>query len=217
MLNHTSGIQDHAFLYHEHKRVAIDGNVYGEYLFESDKLPHSVFMPTNEDVIKILQEFLQSRFKPGAKWERSNSGYVLLVQLIENITGMHFRDYSKKNIFLPLAMKQPGVYDESRPKPENKVSSYVAKNGEFADGDYSPLNLIYRDGGIYFTMNDLVKWQKAWFSPSLLSEASLNTIRTPGLLIDGSLPKNVVKGKAYGMGVLMRLTGYLYTSTVEAG
>src|SRR6478735_11075090 len=49
-------------------------------------------------------------FEPGAKWNYSNSGYILLGYLIEKISGQSYSDFVQQNIFTPLGMKDSG-YD----------------------------------------------------------------------------------------------------------
>lgn len=48
-------------------------------------------------------------FDIGTKFEYSNSNYVLLGYIIENISGMKYEDYIEKNIFKPLKLKNTGT------------------------------------------------------------------------------------------------------------
>ncbi|MGC1305848.1 MAG: serine hydrolase domain-containing protein [Phormidesmis sp.] len=43
-------------------------------------------------------------FKPGEKFEYSNSGYVLLTKIIETVSRQPYADYLQTNIFDPLAL-----------------------------------------------------------------------------------------------------------------
>lgn len=44
-------------------------------------------------------------FKPGTKWEYSNTNTVLLAMVIEKVTGQKVEDVFKKRIFEPLGLR----------------------------------------------------------------------------------------------------------------
>ena len=77
LLNHTSGIYDY------------------------EKMPHQ----ENDEQIKDKQvlEFLKTTthtyFKPGTKYQYSNTGYILLGQIIEQISKTKIDEYLKEKIF----------------------------------------------------------------------------------------------------------------------
>ena len=43
-------------------------------------------------------------FEPGTQFKYSNSGYYLLALIIERVSGMHFQDYLRENVFAPAGM-----------------------------------------------------------------------------------------------------------------
>lgn len=200
LLHHTSGLQDHGFLFMEHARVIYDINAPGGYVFLSDRVPHEGFMPQNEDVLEILAEFPTPRFKANSKWEYSNSGYIVLAQLLEKVSGQTFHDYVEEHLFKPLGMSNSGVYDERRPTPKNRTYGYSATKEGWEEKSYSPFNLLHGDGGIYSTLSDLIKWQKAWKPDTLISQKSIETLRAAALLNNGEPPQKVYIGDAYSMG-----------------
>lgn len=77
LLNHTSGIRDYE------NRLTKKGL-------------------TNNEVIHWLQNQDGLAFKPGTKFQYSNSGYIILSLIIEKISGMSYAQFLKKNIFDPL-------------------------------------------------------------------------------------------------------------------
>jgi D-alanyl-D-alanine carboxypeptidase len=55
---------------------------------------------------KIFQKNSQLKFNPNEKFAYSNLGYVLLGQMIENITGMSYENYIIENVINPLGLKK---------------------------------------------------------------------------------------------------------------
>lgn len=52
----------------------------------------------------VFQKHTRLRFSPGEKFSYSNLGYIILGQLIENVSGMSYTDYIARHIFEPLGI-----------------------------------------------------------------------------------------------------------------
>lgn len=48
------------------------------------------------------------KFEPGSAYLYSNSGYVLLAYVVEQVSGMSYADYVQQTILKPLGMKNSG-------------------------------------------------------------------------------------------------------------
>jgi CubicO group peptidase (beta-lactamase class C family) len=44
-------------------------------------------------------------FTPGEEWSYSNSGYVVLTEIVTRVSGMPFAEFARKRLFGPLGMK----------------------------------------------------------------------------------------------------------------
>src|SRR5687767_13379561 len=77
LLTHTSGIRDWTGL-----RALTGGNV--------------------DDVVRLILRQRGLNFAPGDEWSYSNSGYVLLTDLVARASGMSFPDFTRKRMFEPL-------------------------------------------------------------------------------------------------------------------
>lgn len=74
---------------------------------------------SNNDVINFLaREKPSIHFKPGEKWEYSNTAFVLLTSIIEKVSGQTFKEYMEANIFKPLNMQHSRVYNTRRSTKE---------------------------------------------------------------------------------------------------
>ena len=154
LLNHTSGISDYEELFMQAGKV--DRNWP-----RSATLAPSAYEPTAHDVLTRLAHCDTLKFRPDDHYEYSNSGYVLLGQIIEKVSGQRYASFLKQNIFAPLAMTATAVYDETKPAFPNRASSYRSTASGFAEIDYTPFNSIYGADNVVSTLDDLFKWDQA--------------------------------------------------------
>src|SRR5215469_16739899 len=135
-------------------------------------------------------------FKPGSKWNYSNTGYQLLGMIIEKTSGQSYADFLKKNIFGPLGMTNSG-YDQAIPILKERASGYQIKDGVLANADFIDMRGPYAAGGIYSTVEDLYRWNQALAQEGkLLSASSLKQMFT-------EYPEAVYQGQHYGYGVVI--------------
>jgi CubicO group peptidase (beta-lactamase class C family) len=179
LLNHTSGLPDYEALFVEQGLIEKDWP-------RSVKTTRSRFEPTAKDALNLLARQPNLLFEPGTKFEYSNSGYVVLAQIIEKASGQSYAQFLKQNIFKPLGMKRSYVYDESRPNIPGRAASYTMKDGTYREIDYTPLNAIYGEDNVFTTLNDLVKWEQALSSTKLIKAETLQQAFSSGVLTDGS-------------------------------
>ncbi len=179
LLNHTSGLPDYEVLFVEQGLIDKDWP-------RSVKTARSRFEPTARDALNLLARQPNLLFEPGTKFEYSNSGYVVLAQIIEKASGQSYAQFLMQNIFKPLGMKRSYVYDESRPNIPGRAASYTLKDATYREIDYTPLNAIYGEDNVYTTLNDLVKWEQALSSTKLLKMETLQEAFSSGVLTDGS-------------------------------
>ncbi len=129
---------------------------------------------TNREVLEILVKQDTLDFKPGEKYSYSNGGYVLLAMIAEKAAGMPFHEFMKKNIFMPLGMDYSLVYDESKPKIPFRAVGYDMF-GEINDYDI----LTSGAGGIFSTVEDLYKWDRALYTEQLVKRQTINEAFEP--------------------------------------
>lgn len=121
---------------------------------------------TNEQVLNWLKTQSTLNFTPGSKYEYSNSGYIILAKIIEKISGKSLDLFLKENIFQPLKMEKTFVFNETV-QIEHKAIGF---NNEKQLDDYKQLTT--GDGGIYSTVEDLYKLDKALREGILINKAN---------------------------------------------
>jgi len=133
---------------------------------------------TEEGLLNIV---MQERlcYGPGERFDYSNLGYVTLGILIHKVSCEFYGDLLQKRVFGPLGMKHTRIIDEDDIIP-NRAAGYVLKNGVLTNQKWvSPTFNSTADGTLYFTVEDLAKWDEALDAQKLLSHASFEQMWTP--------------------------------------
>jgi CubicO group peptidase (beta-lactamase class C family) len=117
-------------------------------------------------------------FSPGTDFRYSNSGYILLGYILEKVSAQSYADFMKKNIFIPLRMKNSG-YDSNAEIIHMRAQGYVQRTSGVAIADYLDMTIPFSAGGLYSTTDDLLRWVHGVFDGQLLSASSLDKMTTP--------------------------------------
>lgn len=130
--------------------------------------------------IEGKEENVKLLFTPGAAFQYSNPGYILLGYIIEKLSGKPLDVYFDENIFKPLNMNNTGFRDENG-EVKNLATGYVTEKKEKAEKSWTLLNIgyVYGSGGLCSTVEDLLKWEKAVSEQKLISKESYEKIYTP--------------------------------------
>jgi CubicO group peptidase (beta-lactamase class C family) len=140
---------------------------------------------TNDELLQMIAA-QPLAFAPGEEWSYSNLGYVTLGLLIHKVSGEFWGDFLQQRVFAPLGMKHTGVISEADIIP-NRAAGYVLKNGALKNQQWvSPTVNNTADGSLYFTVEDLAKWDEALETRKLISRTSYEQMWTPVKLNNGT-------------------------------
>ncbi len=167
LLNHTSGIRDYL------------GVAYLKGLRDDDYYE-------NKDIMKWLINQSDLNFIPGDEFLYSNSGYWLLGQIVEVASGMNMADYAAQEIFKPLNMTNTHFHNDHTQIVKNRASGYVPMGEADFRISMTTLDMI-GDGGIFTTINDVKKWDDAYYQSDILNQDFWNIMTTPGVLNSGEV------------------------------
>ena len=70
-------------------------------------------------------------FEPGTRQQYSNVGIDIGAAVVERVTGKRWEDFLKERVFLPLGMKDSGVWP-TKEQLEKKVEMYTCRKGKSA-------------------------------------------------------------------------------------
>lgn len=142
-------------------------------------------------------------FVPGEEWSYSNSGYVLLPQIVARTSGMSFAEFVHKRLFEPLGMNSTTYVDDMQAVVNNRALAYQK------DGNGWKLGVLLGNarggaGALATTAGDLVIWTEGlangrlgkFVSEKLTEPARLNNGRkltyARGLFVDANRGGKVV-------------------------
>ncbi len=142
-----------------------------------------------EEIVRLFADSTLE-FTPGAEFNYSNSGYVLLGHIIERVTGKTYEQVLQEKIFTPLKMHNSG-YDHHDAVIKNRASGYDRVGNTFRNASYIDMSVPFAAGAIYSTVEDLYLWDQALYTEQLLPE------KYKQLLFDTHIPAG---GEHYGYG-----------------
>lgn len=149
---------------------------------------------TDADVIDLLRAHTESTyFAPGSAWRYSNTGYCLLALIVEKVSGMRYADFLHQRIFAPLGMSNTIAYEHGVSEVPNRAYGHTVIGDSVTRTDQSSTSATLGDGGIYSSVDDLARWERALRLHTLVDSATWATIATPAVLTDG-------KPTQYGFG-----------------
>lgn len=164
LLNHTSGITDYL-------------GQLSYQIFDSNDNPTKVWTPL-EELAYIFDE--PADFPVGTKIEYSNSNYLLLGMIAENVTGELGEQLYRDMIYLPLGLNNTFLFQNGE-QPQGLVRGYY---DEFGNGNLIDITSLRRFsnsmvGGVSSNVQDLNTFIRAAMSPNVLfTKATIDEMLT---------------------------------------
>jgi CubicO group peptidase (beta-lactamase class C family) len=186
LLHHTSGLRD------LHGLLGLAGWRSGD-------------LETNDDVYKIIKNQKELNFKPNEEFLYSNTGYILLAKIIENISQLKFDQWMKQNIFQPLGMKNTYVETSLDNIVRNNATSYYLRKEFKRALEYWG---YYGSGNMHSTIEDVNIWLQNFSTPLKGWESAFNKLLTTTTLNNGFETN-------YGFGV--RIEDYVGNKLIQHG
>lgn len=159
LLSHTSGL----------------GSYFNE---EYDRSSRNLFRALDD--YKPLIKDDRPAFKPGERFQYSNTGMFLLGVVIEKVTGQDYFSYVRENIYEPAGMENSDCYEMDYPV-ENLAIGYSPDR----KSPYGWQNNLYKHvikggpaGGGFSTVGDLHRFGLALLEGKLVSRESLEKMWT---------------------------------------
>jgi CubicO group peptidase (beta-lactamase class C family) len=138
-----------------------------------ERLPASVMATVKRFRDKPLE------FEPGKGKHYSNSGYVLLGYIIEQVTGMTYEKFVAEKVFVPLGMKHSG-YDHPATILPQRASGYSKQGTNIVNCIPFAMDTPHAAGALYSTVGDLLIWDQSLCSARLVSARTLDLFTPVG-------------------------------------
>lgn len=123
-------------------------------------------------------------FVPGTEFSYSNSGYVLLPEIVARVSGMPFADFLHKRVLEPAGMKASRYVDDAEAALPNRALAYEPQTGGTWRKTMLAGNQRGGAGALFTTASDLVRWNDALASRRLGAFVS-DKIQEPAKLANG--------------------------------
>lgn len=164
ILNHTSGVPDYEDLWDA----------------QFPNTPASELPQVRDaQVLQILKKQTAGKFEPGTHFSYSNSGYSVLSQIVEKVSGQPFEDFVRTRIFQPLGMTNTLAFINTQNIVPNRSYGYSKRNGQWVFTDQSSTSAVLGDGGVYSSLNDFERWIAALRTHKLLTAEEMRPALTP--------------------------------------
>ncbi len=118
------------------------------------------------------------KFRPGTRFDYSNSNYALLGAVIEEVAKQPYELELRRRILDPLQMHDSGSDADGLTLPR-RAQGYRRRDGVLVKARSESMSIPWAAGGMYSTTHDLLKWLRGLFQGRLLSAESLQVMTTP--------------------------------------
>jgi CubicO group peptidase (beta-lactamase class C family) len=178
LIHHTSGIRDYLAL-------MFFAGIPTEDVHSDEDMFHLMARQTDEDVLAFIARQKDLNFAPGSEHLYSNSGYLLLAQIVKRVSGKSLRQFAEENIFKPLGMANSHFQDDLRLIVKNRAVGYSPIEG----GGFSTVVTNFDrvgSAGVMTSVEDLLLWDRNFYENRLNGGIDLiNEMVTPGVLANG--------------------------------
>ena len=140
LLNHTSGLRDYLTL------RALEGKSLQDYF-------------NIQDCIDQLIRQKGLSFNPGDKFSYSNSGYVLLAEVVNRVSGTTIRKFAQEHIFTLLGMTNTFFNDNHKQVIKDRVISYRKRDDDSFVQSIQNFDAL-GDGNVISALDDLFLWDQ---------------------------------------------------------
>lgn len=182
MILHTSGLRDYWVLW-----ALAGGDVAGAW--------------TRAEILDLVYRQRSLMFEPGTGWSYSNTGYLLLGELIGRTTGKALRQFADERIFQPLGMHRSLIRDNRNEIVKGRASGHQQTDSGALELLTTGFELT-GSGGLYTTATDLLRW--AEFLIGNVGGYGMHVreeFLTAGVAVDFGVPLPVAMD--YGFGLMM--------------
>ena len=161
---------------------------------------------TPRQALDLIRRQRRLDFPPGTEYAYSNTGYFLISQIVERVSGQSLAAFARTRIFEPAGMTSTRYMDDHRLLVPRRATGYAPAGEAFsvAMSNWEQLG----DGAVQTSLDDLLKWDANFYAPRIGGERAIGAMQEQGRLVSG-------KAIPYGLG--LSLGTYRGLRTVRHG
>lgn len=165
LIHHTSGLRDQWALW------VVAGGTLADVIRQ-------------EELLQLVQRQRELNFAPGTANLYCNTGYTLLSEIVERVSGESFREFMRKNVFEPLGMKDSQIYEDHGRIVPGRAYSYIGS----PDRGVRKMILSYGNQGatsLFTTVLDLARWVNNFRTGQVGGPGVIARMQERGVLASG--------------------------------
>jgi CubicO group peptidase (beta-lactamase class C family) len=123
-------------------------------------------------------------FRPGEKFAYGGVGYLLLAEIVAQVSGQSFAEFCQARIFEPLVMLNSHFQDDYLRVIKNRAYAY------YPAGENHYQNAVLTCGlvggtGLFTTIEDLALWDENFYTGQVGGQSVIEQMHQPGHLNNG--------------------------------
>ncbi|MFS0593200.1 serine hydrolase domain-containing protein [Cytobacillus horneckiae] len=154
-----------------------------QLLTHTSGIPEYISEDLTIDIATFI-EVMVPQYAPNEHWSYSNTNYVLLAKIIEEVSGLSYETYLQKFIAEPLKLTNTTTEPTKQWEAQGQTYDYEEKQyKKMSDDKYlyksEKYNDSYGDGGIYATVTEVATFLKALWQGRYISKETVKSMLTP--------------------------------------
>ena len=164
LVHHTSGIRDWPLT------LSLAGWRYDDVI-------------SFDQILRMAWNQQELNFPPGEEYSYSNTGYNLLAEIVQRVSGDSFRTWTDEHMFGPLGMTSTHFQDDHREIVPRRAQGY-SRGGDAWVAVPNGLTAL-GSSSLHSSVDDLAKWLVNYDSHAVGGTAVIDRMRTQGVLGSG--------------------------------
>ena len=166
LLHHTSGIRDWPLT------LGIAGWRFDDVI-------------SFDQILRMAYNQRTLNFTPGAEHTYSNTGYNLLAEVVQRVTGKSFRSWTTENLFQPLGMTSTHFHDDHTMIVPDRALGYARVRPTVFRNVGNNLTAL-GSSSLYSTAHDMAKWLINFDDKKVGGQRAMDLMLSKGKLNNGS-------------------------------
>ncbi|MHB1148091.1 MAG: serine hydrolase domain-containing protein [Lutibacter sp.] len=168
LLNHTSGLPN--------------------YMYAAEKNWKSKTPPDNAAMLNLMDKLkMQPYFKPGDRFDYSNTGYFILASIVSKVSNQSLSDFLESRFFKPLNLTNTYVHNPNIASKKEELIGFRRYGKSYIAIPFTVNDGVVGDKGVYSTASDLFKWNQSLTEHTILNDSILAKAFMPGKTNSGKI------------------------------